>query len=54
MQGPTIALNVKKYLPLILDYDYFTPDQAATDRITDKLIQYYDSDGVTMDSISDV
>ncbi|ODN01293.1 Esterase E4 [Orchesella cincta] len=57
MQAPNMAMNIKKYLPMILDYDYYTTEP-VTSAVTQKLMQYYDGNpdknGLGMDTISDM
>lgn len=57
MQAPNMALNVKKYLPMVLDYDSFT-NEPVTARITERLMDFYGGspfqNGLEMDTISDV
>ncbi|CAL8094847.1 unnamed protein product [Orchesella dallaii] len=57
MQAPNMAMNIKKYLPMILGYDSFT-NEPVTSTVTQKLMQYYDGNpdknGLGMDTISDM
>jgi hypothetical protein len=57
MQAAPIALNGRKYLPKILDYEFFTR-QPRTSEITNKILQFYGGSfgfaGINIDYISDV
>jgi len=57
MQATPIALNGRKYLPKILDYEFYTR-QSQTADITNKVLQFYGGSmgfaGVDMEYISDV
>lgn len=57
MQAPSVSQNAKKYLPMILDYDYYT-NEPETSQLTDELIRAYAgnrrTNEISMDVISDV
>lgn len=57
MQAAPIALNGRKYLPIILDYGR-TTSSPKTEEITDKLLEFYGGAllgrGINMFTISNV
>lgn len=57
MQTYNIASNFRRYLPVVLDYDYYTSEPRTT-QITETLMQYYGGNSrrnsLDMDTLSDV
>lgn len=57
MQTYNIASNFRRYLPIVLDYDYYTREPRTT-QITEAIMQFYGGNsrrnGLDMDTLSAV